>query len=67
MTKKQKESNETLAFVAEVFEKQVPFNRVLDLRVDIDDEAQVKVSFRMKDKLVGNFIRGTLHLSLIHI
>ncbi len=52
MTKKKKESDETLAFVAEVFEKQVPFNRVLDLRVDIDDEAQVKVSFRMKDKLV---------------
>ncbi len=65
MTKKKKESDETLAFVAEVFEKQVPFNRVLDLRVDIDDEAQVKVSFRMKDKLVGNFIRGTLHGGVI--
>ena len=65
MTKKKKESDETLAFVAEVFEKQVPFNRVLDLRVDMDDEAQVKVSFRMKDKLVGNFIRGTLHGGVI--
>ena len=65
MTKKKKESDETLAFVAEVFEKQVPFNRALGLRVDINNEAQVKVSFRMKDKLVGNFIRGTLHGGVI--
>ena len=65
MTEKKNASPEALAFVTEVFEKQVPFNRLLDLHVQIDEEAGITVSFNMRDQLIGNFVQHSLHGGVI--
>ena len=47
------------------FEAQVPYNRVLGLRLLDVSAAQSRVSFDMRDELVGNYTRGTLHGGVI--
>ncbi len=48
-----------------IFEKNLPFNRVLGLRVASLDMEQVVVKFDMKPELIGNFIQKTLHGGVI--
>jgi uncharacterized protein (TIGR00369 family) len=47
------------------FEAQVPYNRVLGLRLLDVSATQSRVSFDMRDELVGNYTRGTLHGGVI--
>ncbi len=54
-----------LEIVRHVFEERVAFNRFLGLRVEALDPECAKVRFDMRDELVGNFIRGSLHGGVI--
>jgi uncharacterized protein (TIGR00369 family) len=47
------------------FEAQVPYNRVLGLRLLDVSAAESRVSFDMRDELVGNYTKGTLHGGVI--
>ena len=47
------------------FEERIPFNRVLGLRIEHLGESDVVVRFDMRDELVGNFTRGSLHGGVI--
>ena len=61
-----------MIFTEELFEKvkgiveeRIPFNKVLGLKVRSIDEEQLQVYFKMRDDLVGNFMRGNLHGGVI--
>lgn len=44
---------------------EIPFNRMLGLRLDNLDPEQVSMSFSMKNDLIGNFLYGILHGGVI--
>lgn len=44
---------------------EIPFNRMLGLRLDHLDENHVTMSFNMKQELIGNFLHGILHGGVI--
>lgn len=56
-----KEDEETFALVQKMFSEQVPFNKVLGIRIDSLSYESVHIRLDMREELVGNFIRGSLH------
>ena len=54
-----------LATVAKTFEERVPFNRNLGFEFELPNDGTAKLSFQMRDDLVGNFLRGILHGGVI--
>ena len=54
-----------LATVAKTFEEQVPFNRILGFDIELPKDGTAKLSFQMRDDLIGNFLRGMLHGGVI--
>lgn len=40
---------------------EIPFNRMLGLRLDHLEPGQVSMSFKMKNALIGNYLHGILH------
>ena len=54
-----------LATVAKTFEERVPFNRNLGFEFELPKDGTAKLSFQMRDDLVGNFLRGILHGGVI--
>ena len=54
-----------------IFEKfihiidQIPFNRILGLKLKSIESDHIIVSFEMKNELVGNFLHGILHGGVI--
>ena len=58
-------SDETLAMVREVFEEQIPFNKVLGLTISELGFDRAEIRFEMRETLVGNFVRGILHGGVI--
>ena len=51
--------------VAKTFEERVPFNRILGFDIKLQRDGAAKLSFQMRDDLVGNFMRGNLHGGVI--
>ena len=51
--------------IKDIFDHKIPFNRVLGLRVQSLDKDRSKIRFEMREDLVGNFIRGSLHGGVI--
>ncbi|NIA25003.1 MAG: thioesterase family protein [Gammaproteobacteria bacterium] len=58
------DSNE-LSNLTRAVEAQIPFNRVLGLQLGDLDPSRTTLSFEMRDDLVGNFARGSLHGGVI--
>ena len=54
-----------LTTVAKTFEERVPFNRILGFNIELPKDGTAKLSFQMRDDLVGNFLRGMLHGGVI--
>src|SRR5438309_9904004 len=44
---------------------QIPFNRMLGLRLNAIEEDHIVASFDMKNELIGNFLYGILHGGVI--
>lgn len=57
--------DELFAVINEIFNEKIPFNKVLGLNVDSISYGGVKISFEMRDELIGNYMRGTLHGGVI--
>jgi uncharacterized protein (TIGR00369 family) len=53
------------AILREIFEKRVPFNRLLGLKVISTDPAAPRVRFDMRPELIGNPTRQILHGGVI--
>ena len=51
--------------VKEAFTEHMPFNRHIGIKVDSLKENSARLSFDMKDELVGNYITGVLHGGVI--
>lgn len=51
----------TLETVRCIFEEKIPFNDVLGLRVESFDIERPSLRLDMRDELIGNFFRGSLH------
>lgn len=51
--------------INEIFNDKMPFNKVLGLKVKSIDFKRVELEFRMRDDLIGNYIRKTLHGGVI--
>ena len=47
--------------INDMFSKEIPFNRVLGLKVESINYEHVEVSFQMRDELMGHHNRGMLH------
>lgn len=56
---------ELLSFLADIYENQMPFDRLLGIKIDSLTMSEVKVRIDMREELVGNFIRGILHGGVI--
>jgi len=54
-----------LAFLKEMWETRLPFNRVLGFQVQKLERESVRVRVDMKPDLVGNYLHGTLHGGVI--
>lgn len=48
-----------------LFEEQIPFNKVLGVRIESFDPDDARVSFQMRAELVGHFLSGRLHGGVI--
>jgi len=57
--------NEFVSAVNEMFSEKIPFNRVLGLKVESISYEGVRVSFQMRDELLGHYKRGMLHGGVI--
>ena len=55
------ELQKALEMLRDVYARQIPFNRVLGLEITAMDLEQVCVRLDMQEKLIGNFIKGSLH------
>ena len=51
--------------INDMFSKEIPFNRVLGLKVESVSYEHTKVSFQMRDELMGHYKRGMLHGGVI--
>lgn len=56
---------ETLNQVKIIYENQMPFNRLLGIRIDSLTPTDIKVRLDMREELIGNFIRQILHGGVI--
>lgn len=51
--------------LAREVEARIPFNRVLGVHLEELTKESIRISFEMREDLVGNFSRGTLHGGVI--
>lgn len=51
--------------LAREVEARIPFNRVLGVHLEELTRERIRISFEMREDLVGNFSRGTLHGGVI--
>lgn len=52
---------EFVSAINELFNEKIPFNKVLGLKVESINYERVKVSFQMRDELMGHYKRRMLH------
>ena len=53
------------AVITDIFNRKIPFNKVLGLSVAAVGYDRVKIVFDMREELIGNYMRGTLHGGVI--
>ncbi len=56
---------EFLSAINEMFSEKIPFNKVLGLKVESISYERVRVSFQMRNELMGHYKRGMLHGGVI--
>lgn len=60
-----REIDEILEIIHDLIIEKIPFNKVLGLTVESLNLDQVSVRLPMRQELIGNFIRGSLHGGVI--
>lgn len=56
---------EKLDHLREMYEKLIPFDRLLGIKIDTLTITDIKVRIDMREELIGNFTRGMLHGGVI--
>ena len=54
-----------LDLLRDVYDNQMPFHRLLDVRVDSLTAEEIRVRIDMRDELIGNYMRKILHGGVI--
>lgn len=54
-----------LDFLADLYENRMPFDQLLGVKVECLSMEEVKVKLEMREELIGNFARGSLHGGVI--
>jgi uncharacterized protein (TIGR00369 family) len=54
-----------LDIVKDIYEKRIPFDQVLGMKVEVLTLEKAVVGFQMKPELVGNYVLGSLHGGVI--
>jgi uncharacterized protein (TIGR00369 family) len=54
-----------LSAIEEIFCEKIPFHKVLGLKIESISYERVKVSFQMRDELMGHYKRGMVHGGVI--
>jgi len=65
MPDQKKSSNKIWKILCEMYERKIPFNRVLGLKIESLKMEDVRVKFDMKDAFIGNYVHGILHGGVI--
>ena len=60
-----KNRDKILSVVVKTFEERIPFNQILGFNLQNHECGNAKLSFKMRDDLVGNFLQGNLHGGVI--
>ncbi len=56
---------EMLPVLADIYENQMPFNRLLKIKIESIMPDDIKVRIDMRDEFIGNFVKGILHGGVI--
>jgi acyl-coenzyme A thioesterase PaaI-like protein len=65
MAEQNREVAELMKLLPGFVEEQIPFNKVLGLRVESLDMESVSLKIGMKEELIGNPVKGILHGGVI--
>jgi uncharacterized protein (TIGR00369 family) len=59
------DDKELFSAISEIFNQKIPFNKMLGLKVKTISYDRVKILFEMRENLIGNYMRKTLHGGVI--
>jgi uncharacterized protein (TIGR00369 family) len=65
MSDKTIDLDDRLQMLRNLYEQEIPFNKVLGLKIESLKLEDVRVTFVMKDAFIGNFVQGILHGGVI--
>lgn len=65
MSDQKKSFDRIESILHELYERKIPFNKVLGLKIESLKMEDVKVKFEMKDDFIGNYVQGILHGGVI--
>jgi uncharacterized protein (TIGR00369 family) len=65
MPDQKKSSDKIWKILRELYERKIPFNKVLGLKIESLEMEDVRVKFEMKDAFIGNYVHGILHGGVI--
>jgi len=65
MPDQKKSSNKIWKILRELYERKIPFNKVLGLKIESLKMEDVRVKFEMKEAFIGNYVHGILHGGVI--
>lgn len=65
MPDQKKSSDKIWKILCEMYERKIPFNKVLGLKIESLKMEDVRVKFDMKDAFIGNYVHGILHGGVI--
>jgi uncharacterized protein (TIGR00369 family) len=60
-----KNDEQLISVMTTYFNEQIPFNKVLGVKVESMSEESVSASFQMRDELLGHYSRRMLHGGVI--
>jgi len=65
MSDQKKKFDKIWHILSELYERKIPFNKVLGLKIESLKMEDVRVKFEMKDEFIGNYVHGILHGGVI--
>ena len=61
MSDKKIDFDDRLQILSKMYERKIPFNKVLGLKIESFKIEEVRVRFEMKESFIGNYVHGILH------
>ena len=65
MSDKKIDFDDRLQILCKMYERKIPFNKILGLKIGSLKIEDVRVSFEMKEAFIGNYVHGILHGGVI--